>query len=194
VLPQGHVCLITDDGTPLAGLLAEMLAARGWNVAVAALDAQTEIALVETLDQIRAVKGEIGVLIHLHPPTYGTLFAAREKIALQEAFLLAKHLKASINAAAKNGCGAFITVTRLDGELGTTGQIDYGLIGGGLAGLTKTLRAEWDDAFCRAVDLHPQMSVQEAADCIMTELFDPNRLIAEVGYGERGRITLAPEL
>ena len=50
-------------------------------------------------------------------------------------------------------------------------------VSGGLFGLTKTLNLEWDDVFCRAVDLQPEMDPELAAKYIVAELSDPNRLI-----------------
>ena len=96
--------------------------------------------------------------------------------------------------AGKNGYAAFITVTHLDGQFGLSLDSSIEPISGGLFGLTKTLNLEWDDVFCRAIDLHPGLDLQLAADCITAELFDPNRLISEVAYNMDGRFTLVVKL
>ena len=85
---------------------------------------------------------------------------------------------------------AFVVVTRLDGELGMAGRPGASAIVGGLFGLVKTVRQEWPVVFCRAVDVHPEIADEHAAALILGELQDPNRLVAEVGHGERGRVTL----
>jgi hypothetical protein len=83
-----------------------------------------------------------------------------------------------------------MTVTRLDGALGLGGGSDLGVVGAGLSGLTKTLRLEWPGVACRALDIAPQIDVEDAVDAIVSELRDPDRSIVEVGYGDEGRLTL----
>jgi hypothetical protein len=63
-----------------------------------------------------------------------------------------------------------------------------------LFGLTKTLNLEWDDVFCRAIDLQPGMDADLAAEHIVAELSDPNRLLSEVAYSENGRYTLEVQI
>ena len=83
-----------------------------------------------------------------------------------------------------------MTVSRLDGKLGLGATHPYGVIGGGLFGLTKTLALEWPDVFCRAVDLSPDLPTNRAVEAIVAELHDPNRLIVETGWDMSGRVTL----
>ena len=56
--------------------------------------------------------------------------------------------------------------------------------------MTKSLRLEWPEVFCRAVDLDPALAPEIAAEALVAELLDPDRLTAEVGWGPRGRVTL----
>jgi hypothetical protein len=67
---------------------------------------------------------------------------------------------------------------------------NYSAIAGGLLGLTKALRWEWESVYCRAIDLSPDLDAQTSVKHILAELQDPNRLIAEVGYSSKGRSTL----
>ena len=83
-----------------------------------------------------------------------------------------------------------MTVTRLDGALGTSIDHDYGVILGGLFGLVKTLNLEWNTVFCRAIDVTPDASGDQIAAYVLAEMHDPNRLLTEVGYGTQGRTTL----
>jgi hypothetical protein len=108
---------------------------------------------------------------------------------LKQVFFLAKQLKKSLNQASQQGDSCFFTVARLDGELGLTGK-NYNAIAGGLLGLTKALRWEWESVYCRAIDLSPDLDAQTSVKHILAELQDPNRLIAEVGYSSKGRSTL----
>ncbi len=213
-LPAGSSCLLTDDGTLLTPRLAQLLTERGWKVVVLSLP-ETLIAarqplpaaiervvlpnmeeetLVQALQAVAARYGSIGACIHLHPAVLaagsGVVFSEAEKLVVRHVFLLSKHLKQSINEAALRGCGCFVTVAHLDGAFGLGHEDDFGSVGGGLFGLTKTLNLEWPAVFCRAIDLSATVSPEQAARCVVAELHDPNRLITEVGYSAHGRATL----
>lgn len=208
-------CLLLSDGTSLTAKLAEALIARNWRVVVGhfpktiipadlplppavpqiTLPDLTENNLGQLIQTITASFGPIGAFIHLNPVAqtasngHNFLFEA-EKFSLRYVFLLAKYLKQPLNQAALQGRSCFMTVTRLDGVLGLGAETSFGAIGGGLLGLTKALRLEWDAVFCRALDLSSQFSVDQAVATILAELHDPNRLLVEVGYGAQGRVTL----
>lgn len=214
-LPEGHCCLLTDDGSRTSIVLASSLARQGWNpvllsfpptvvtpeprempadVALATLDAMTDAALQAQLTMITEAHGPVGAFIHLHPAFDAdadvTHFDERERAIVKQVFLMAKYLQPTLTGATASGRAAFITVTRLDGALGLGGTSDYSVIGGGLPGLTKSLSLEWKHVFCRAVDLDPAMIPTDAAQAVIAELHDPNRLIVEVGRGPKGRVTL----
>lgn len=194
-LPEGHVCLLCDDGTSLAATLAHALTAHGWRVALwAPTDSAEQIPAL--LAAVTAAHGPIAAYIHLNPPDAGECFSARDEALLKHAFLMAKHLKAPLFEAAGRGDAAFMTITRMDGVLGLTGS--GSAVAGGLFGLTKTLALEWREAgahgvFCRAVDLAPTLDVDRAVALLLAELHDPNRQLVEVGWSESGRVTLSPE-
>ena len=217
-LKEGTICLVTDDGTPTTSEVVNTLVGRGWPIVVlnfpAELIPQTsplpesvrryrinhsgEADLVKALEDIRANSGPVSVFIHLSPfhggdsarKGPGVEFSQAEKDVLRLVFLIAKHLKNDLNQVSPEGRSAFLTVTRMDGEFG------LGLDGverptsGGLFGLVKTLNLEWEPVFCRAIDLDPRMEAASAAQIILSELHDPNRLITEVGYNSHGRSTL----
>jgi len=213
-LPEGHCCLITDDGSRTSLVLAERLAEQGWpvvllsfppdivasqpweetpaGVAHGMLDSMTEPALQAKVAAITAEHGPAGAFIHLHPTfdAGATLFEERERAIVKQIFLMAKHLQPALTGAAAHGRAVFMTVTRLDGALGLGGREAFGVIGGGLPGLVKSLNFEWEQVFCRAVDLEPSIASERAAQLVLAELHDPNRLIVEVGHGTQGRVTL----
>ncbi len=173
-LPEGHVCLLTDDGGPTTPALAGLLAEQGWRVALlnfpadvvppsaeralpagvarVTLPALAEADLQAALAEITAQHGPVGAFIHLHPALPdAALFDARERALVKAVFLLAKHLHPALTGAAKGApveCSyaAWLTVTRLDGALGFTGAENASALAGGLAGLTKSLRLEWSQA------------------------------------------------
>lgn len=214
-LPEGHVCLVTADGTELTAQVAEALQGRGWKVVVMRLpDAMvpsqsslpgglpavtladlTEEHLEKILAEVTAAHGPVAAFIHLNAPRQsngngGVDFSEVEKFTVKYVFLAAKHLKVALNTAAQKGRGVFMTVTRLDGEFGLGQAVDFAPVAGGLAGLVKSLNLEWDAVYCRALDLSPDMAPDQAMANIVAELYDPNRLVTEVGYSPRGRVTL----
>ncbi|WP_044290865.1 type I polyketide synthase [Rivularia sp. PCC 7116] len=213
-LPEGNIVLITDDGSPTTSELAESLTQSGLKVVVLSfpqsiipapsvlpsnikniiLEDTTEKHLQQQLTAITANCGSIGAFIHIHPifntVAKGVQYPEEEKAIVKQVFLIAKHLKKSLNAAAENGHGCFYTVARLDGAFGLEHKANFSAIAGGLFGLTKTLTWEWDKVFCRAIDIHPEINAHNCVKHIQAELHDPNRLVTEVGYGNQGRITI----
>ncbi|MEH1844090.1 MAG: beta-ketoacyl synthase N-terminal-like domain-containing protein [Nostoc sp.] len=214
-LPEGHIGLITDDGSLTTYKLTESLIAQGWKVVVVSfpqsLIAQqaplptgvtrvtlanlSEEHLQQQLQAIASHCGAIGAFVHLHPLFVanhtGTIpYLEQEKAIVKHVFLMAKHLKPSLNEAADHGRSCFCTVAHLDGAFGLEYKVNFGAIGAGLFGLTKTLRWEWPKVFTRAIDLSPRLDAKQSVQNIIAELHDPNLYISEVGYGSQGRVTL----
>ncbi|MEH1872504.1 beta-ketoacyl synthase N-terminal-like domain-containing protein [Nostoc sp.] len=214
-LPEGHIGLITDDGSLTTYKLTESLIEKGWKVVVISfpqsLIAQqaplptgvtrvtlanlSEEHLQQQLEAIASHCGAIGAFIHLHPifvaNNTGTIpYNESEKAIVKHVFLMAKHLKPSLNEAAKHGRSCFCTVAHLDGAFGLEYKVNFGAIAAGLFGLTKTLRWEWPKVFTRAIDLSPRLDAKQSVQNIIAELHDPNLYISEVGYGSQGRVTL----
>ena len=214
-LPEGHIGLITDDGSLTTYKLTESLIEKGWKVVVISfpqsLIAQqsplptgvtrvtlanlSEEHLQQQLQAIASHCGAIGAFIHLHPVfvanhTGSIFYNEQEKAIVKHVFLMAKHLKPSLNEAAKHGRSCFCTVAHLDGAFGLEYKVNFGAIGAGLFGLTKTLRWEWPKVFTRAIDLSPRLDAKQSVKNIIAELHDPNLYISEVGYGSQGRVTI----
>ncbi|MGD0708987.1 MAG: beta-ketoacyl synthase N-terminal-like domain-containing protein [Anaerolineaceae bacterium] len=210
---KGYICLIMDDGTDLTLALADKLAGEGKDVVVLRLpeslvthrplpthirSAQipdwSETGIQSTLDALQEEHGPVAVFIHLDlMASASDDHSEREEIIVETIFLTAKLLKATLNTASQEGFAAFMTVTHLDGELGLASSGNVEPLSGAFFGLVKTLNLEWDNVFCRAVDLEPGMDVQTAAGLIMAEMHDPNRLISEIGYHADERTTLVVE-
>lgn len=211
--------MITDDGTPAAGLVATALSERGWQPVVLRLPTavvterpalprgvgrvilsdMSEEQLAQALQMIAESYGPISGFIHLHPQpaaiakSNGMLSEAEQQI-VRMVFLAAKQLAPGLTIAGSSGRTLFMAVTRMDGALGTGMARPISPVGGGLFGLVKTLRQEWADVFCRAVDLSPEFAAAQVADLIIAESNDPDMRLLEVGYGAQGRVTLAAEL
>jgi hypothetical protein len=214
-ISPNHISLVVDEGSELTTKLVEKLISQGIKVVVLSLpqalvlrksvlpDSAEQVALNDiseesiqsTLKKVEHVFGPVGIFIHLDPAGNGLEeFSETEKKIIKIVFFMAKHLKESLTLAGKNGYAAFMTVTHLDGQFGLYLSKPEEPLSGGLFGLTKTLNLEWEDVFCRAIDLDPEMDSEMAADCITAELYDPNRLISEVAYNKNGRFTLIVQL
>jgi NAD(P)-dependent dehydrogenase (short-subunit alcohol dehydrogenase family) len=214
-LPDRHVCLLIDDGSPIAPNLAKLLKEKGWNVVTLSfpqslvakqyplpegvdrlvLENMSEEHLQQQLAKIAEIYGSIAALIHIHPQFSGNrsndlCFSEEDRAIVKHLFFVAKHLKQSLNRSATKGFSCFLTVAHLDGEFGLGGTTNYSPIGAGLFGLTKTLNQEWKKVFCRAIDLNPELNIENAVRSIFAELHDPNRLLCEIGYSLNGRKTL----
>lgn len=212
---QPPVCFLTDDGTPLSGGLAGALTRQGWQVVVlqwppevwqasvslpesiarVTLTSITEELVQAGLEAATRIYGPASAMICLEPvwtsagkpvPESGTLPAQY----LQGVFWLAKYLQPDLTQNRGQGRNAFLSVAHLDGLLGTSGEGHWSPVSGGVFGLVKTLNLEWETVFCRAIDLHPDLSAEQSASHILAEMADPDRLLVEVGWGPQQRVTL----
>ena len=146
--------------------------------------------------------GEIGGFIHLHPiqKDFSDLkLEADSNTFLKQVFLSAKNLYPTLKKSSASGTKHcfFMTVARLDGELGM-GGVKFPAVSGGLSGLTKTASAEWPEIFCRFVDLHPEIKSEKATGLILQEINDSDLRLKEVGYSFYGksrirRMTVLPK-
>ena len=150
----------------------------------------TQTIFHPNITDILRVVGPVAAFIHLAlEADTGVMDGQRALVKM--IFLAAKHLKPSLTTAGLQGRSVFMTVTHLDGVFGLGQDSDFNPVTGGLFGLVKTLNLEWESVFCRAVDLHPALKAGQQVDCILAELYDPNRLVVEIGYTLTGRSTLA---
>ncbi len=220
ILPDGHCCLVTDDGTELTAEVLQRLEGRGWPVVVLRFPQEvvaqaqplpTGTRLVQMTDmsdtqlqaglaEVARLGGPVAVFVHLHSACHecqgdGITFTSSGRQVLQSVFMMAKYLKETLNKAAQQGRAAFLTVVRLDGEFGLGERSDYDPTSGGLFGLVKSLNLEWEAVFCRALDLAPDLETRQMADLVLAELQDPNRRIVEIAHSANGRatLTLVPE-
>lgn len=201
-LADNHIALITDNGSFITERLAKSLTDKGWKTVILSfpgvesnvnqginrvvLTDWNEDTLQQQLKQIHDNYGTVAAFIHLHPLTPLDI----EKSILRHVFLIAKYLKEPLNEAAKLGRSCFINVAHLDGEFGLGETNKFSAIAGGLFGLTKSLNQEWENVFCRSIDLNPELDLETSVKHILAEIHDPNLLIQEVGYSSQGRVNL----
>lgn len=151
-------------------------------------------AAIETLiAEIEQAEGPIGGFIHLQPATgaasLGEVFAEVGYDAAETLFTMAGVLQPRLTHA--EGRSTFFAVSQYDGALGTAGRGLFNAAGASVGGLAKSLAVEWEDVFCRWVDIDPDLTAEEAADLIIEELEDPQTALVEVGRGSEGfRMTL----
>ncbi|MBO2604406.1 SDR family NAD(P)-dependent oxidoreductase [Shewanella algae] len=200
--------LLLDDGHN-AGVLAKKLTDSGISVTLvrpattdsqSALDSKLPILTLASNDDagvkalIAGLKQQVAIYIHLQPQLpreqleelMPLNIAAKTQVQLS--FLFAKHLSPAWQAPTK-GRRAFITVARMDGQLGFSGQ-PCELNQSALFGLTKTLAQEWPQVHCRVLDLAPELDASALASQVMDALYSPSQDPLEWGKSAAGRVTL----
>ncbi len=204
-----------DQGSAVGKELARALDDEGWQVVPvrvvekpasppepAAPDALTlaaddEAGWGKSLQDLTARQGPIVGLIQLPLETKYTpkvLFAEEpEHTQLRHIFLLAKHLAPFFEKSSGALRCFFMAVTRLDGQLGLSGQLASSPLTGGVCGLVKTLRREWPAVYCRALDVSADLAAESVAQAIIAELHDPDASLIEVGRTAQQRVTIATE-
>ena len=210
-LPPTHIVLVTNEGSDLTIKLVQQLEKQGNRVVVltyenpsnnfpsfnkvVVLKQISDSTIQEAVQSIEQQYGKVGTFIQLHPHlefqngNFSQHFS-EDKTSVKMAFLLAKHLQKSLNELGKNQRANFLTVTRLDGKLGLGKRNNISIVGGGLAGLVKSLNLEWSPVFCRHLDIQPELQAAKTARQIIAELHDANVSHTEVGFSEEGRTTL----
>ncbi|WP_335903863.1 SDR family NAD(P)-dependent oxidoreductase [Shewanella algae] len=200
--------LLLDDGHN-AGVLAKKLTDSGISVTLvrpaatdsqSALDSKLPILTLASNDDagvkalIAGLKQQVAIYIHLQPQLPREQLEElmplniTAKTQVQLSFLFAKHLSPTWQAPTK-GRRAFITVARMDGQLGFSGQ-PCELNQSALFGLTKTLAQEWPQVHCRALDLAPELDASALASQVMDALYSPSQDPLEWGKSAAGRVTL----
>lgn len=214
--PQGSTVLITAEDEDKVGHLAGRFSEKGLKVGLIhlkgndkkndktaqpgvdhyTLENSSDEEIASMMQRVAADHSQIVAFLHIEP--------ARNEIqdeaihiteegerSLKSVFLIARHLKSPLSDAAAHTRSAFLTVTQMDGQFGLNGYKTADPLPGGFAGLTKTLRLEWPNVFCRALDFHPEMDAEDVAEKIHAELLDADLRLSEVGYTPEGRFTVA---
>jgi hypothetical protein len=117
------------------------------------------------------------------------LFSDHEEELTKQVFLIAGELKEDLEQVDQDVRNFYLAVTRIDGCLGLKNHQNF-QEGSGLTGLAKTLKWEWPEVFCRAIDISPDLDPGKAAETILKEIKDPDIVLTEVGISEKGRVTI----
>ncbi|MDQ7826074.1 MAG: SDR family NAD(P)-dependent oxidoreductase [Candidatus Eremiobacteraeota bacterium] len=173
-LQAGSEIWVTDDGSPFASSLAEILEAMGY---------RPHVEKIETLLR-QGAPPSLGGLLIIAPS------GATESNFLMKAFKVLKEASPALKESARERGSFFATVSRMDGCFGLGGMDLKGEpLSGGLAGLTKTVRHEWPQICCKAFDVPAHLhSSREVALELIEELFLKGPI--EVGISPKGRCTL----
>ena len=151
----------------------------------------SENTLVSTLNQIENDYGKPEGIIYLDSNENKT------EILLEWLFLLAKHTKKYLTIDDDSERKFFIGITFIDGYLGISNRRISRNIDeifsisqkGGINGLIKSLKLEWDNTFCRTIDLDPTSS-DNYVEYIINELHCPDMTIRETSYNNNKRFTI----
>ena len=170
-LAPGSLVWLTDDNSSLTAALAKNLEQRGLTVR---RGTPTEL-LADRNAPLPAA------LVLLWPAANaGDAF-------LKSAFRLIQVAAPALRAAGRNGAGALVSLSRLDGLFGL-GVMNptADVVSGGLAGLVKTAHHEWPEVHCKALDLDPgAASGTELAGQIAEEIFRAGPIEVGLFGGQR---------
>lgn len=207
-LPETHITLVTNEGSALTTSVVKQLESKGNKVVVLnlpniakpissnsiTLSEHSDEAIQAAVESVATQYGQVGSFIHLHPHfefqngNFAQHFPA-ERAIVKALFFLAKHLQKPLNELGQQQRANFLTVTRIDGKLGQGKRHNTSVIGGGITGLVKCLNLEWPSVFCRALDIQPELPLEQIATQIIAELHDPKVSDIEVAFSENGRST-----
>ncbi len=172
-LPAGGDFWITDDGTELSLQLAKQLTAAGFKPRIVQFDEPTAHALT----------GALAGLVILSAA--GGMSDQRLWNALE---WLQKAGPALHQTTRRGQVAVLATVSRLDGACGFGHGLLVDPASGGLAGLSKTVRHEWREITCKALDLGGDWSAADAASALCQELL--HRGPVECGLRPDARVML----
>ena len=197
--------LIIDDGNGVAVSLCSQLIKAGGKVSVIKpawvksttkknFDANAVVLELAEIDELAiqdfiAAQGQLDLVFSLSAKVAQKTmrFTDEAKSSVLLSFLTAKFSAIKASSAARP---AFIAMTRQGGQFGFHDE-QSGLVQGGISGLVKTLKQEWDNVFCRTLDLANKFSAEKCADILLAEYQAADTSHAEVGYDEDGRLTLS---
>ena len=214
VVPKDRPLVVTDEGTELTTQFVTRLSQLGWKVILwqfpMSIVPSTKRNLPKEINQvqqddssldsisslvgkIRDQSGSIAGFIHLHPIQLSDEdYPGEERDLVKQIFFLAGSLKEDLGALDPGSRSLFLTVTRIDGQLGLSSHHPF-QESSGFSGLVKTLHWEWPDVFCRAIDLDPGLEQKDQINKLLQEITDPDRKLIEVGIGQNDRVTISRE-
>ena len=211
---QNRPIVVTDEGTELTSQFVTALIQEGWKVILwqfpetlipakkrdipqEVIQVQQEDKSLDSIkplvDRIRDQHGLISGFIHLHPLQGSKeAFPGTERELVKQIFFLSGAIKADLTTINPGGRSLFLTVTRIDGQLGLKNHHSF-QESSGFCGLVKTLHWEWPDVFCRALDMDPELTQNDQILNILNEIQDLDLSLVEVGLDSQSRVTIGRE-
>ncbi len=153
------------------------------------LERADDLEIKNILKSIAEKDGVIDGFLYLPPTKDSGLKLNLEKMI----FFFAKHLSRWYRRSTHSSRKVFMLMTQLDGQFGLSGIGNWNPREGSLNGLVKTLNQEWTDVFCRLVDFSSGLPSEVATSRILDEWMDADLSLCEVGYTNKGRITIGFE-
>ena len=163
---QSHETITIEQGAPIWLVDDDTALARQIEAQLKSLDYRVVREPLADLHK-RALPDRLGALIIL-PAAEGS-----QDDLLPNSFGLIQHAGPALRRTGKTADAVLVTVSRLDGRFGLQGlNGNSNPISGGLAGLTKTVKHEWPEVHCRAIDLDAESDdTTKAARSIVREMF-----------------------
>ena len=186
-IPAGTKIYVTDNHTSLAKAICNEFVSQH-------IDA--ELVTKEIIDSCVKLSPAGGLVILPDMDSNADMdWITQDDRFLKDAFAITKHFADDLINSAKLGNALFATITNLDGAFGFKGNGVNNPLQGGLAGLSKTASLEWEDVYCRAVDISPDWKNEaEAARAIVGELLNAEQKHStEVGLDSGSRYILQLE-
>lgn len=197
-LAAGSTVIVIDDGNEIGARVAASLSSVGHPTV--RLDSRTTPLINadvvhDVVAGLRAQHGRISALIHMSSlardepvpiddPPRRQRELDRQLAALH---LVARALRADLEASVATGGAALLAVTAQGGAFAFDGSSDRAFAGdGALAGYVKTVAQEWSGVRARAIDLD-WCEPETAARRVVAELFSDDEAV-EVGYREDERL------
>ncbi len=172
-LPVGATIWVTHEESGLASAIVSRLNQLGYQATPVSASESEQLEVPTTL---------AGVIV-VTPPR------AVCEVELWEILRLVQRAAPVLRQSAQNGHAMLGTVSRLDGAFGLRATMPTEPLTGGLAGLTKTVRQEWPEVHCKALDVDVTWTdADEAALAVVEELFRDGPV--EVGLSGEGRTKL----
>jgi acyl transferase domain-containing protein len=173
-MARGAEILIAGEDPPMMKAVGEILATFGYRPKAVSLSGLESLTLPQSL----------GGLMIVAPPE-GT-----DGGFILNAFRLLRMAGPALRESARKDGALFVTLSRMDGSFGLgEGKGSFNPLSGGLSGLAKTVRHEWPEVYCKAMDLSPAFkSHKEAAADVVDEMFIHGPI--EVGLSPGARHTL----
>ena len=215
-IPRDGVILITDDEQGIGEALAGRLTRFGGRVTIIQEGAKakkksfrnvykadlTDFSSVKKMvELIRSREGAIRGIIHLLPlketKDFGEIDSGiwRTRLAtnVKGLFYLMKASSNDLKNLSSDGKAWFLAATSMGGTFGSDGVLSefFCPSHGGVAGLVKSVAAEWPTVHCKVIDLDREQSPEILADFLVAEMSAENNAV-EVGYRKTERVVLTP--